>query len=51
LKLRTLRLPDVFQDHESPHKQYEDAGLNANGIIDAVLKALRVNSAGSVTSA
>ncbi|WP_221791891.1 1-deoxy-D-xylulose-5-phosphate synthase [Aquisediminimonas sediminicola] len=51
LKLRTLRLPDVFQDHESPHKQYEDAGLNANGIIDAVLKALRVNSTGSATSA
>jgi 1-deoxy-D-xylulose-5-phosphate synthase len=45
LKLRTLRLPDVFQEHDSPHKQYEDAGLNASGIVDSVLKALRINSA------
>ena len=46
LKLRTLRLPDVFQEHDSPAKQYADAGLDADGIIDAVLKALRVNSVG-----
>ena len=46
LKIRTLRLPDVFQDHDSPDKQYEDAGLNAAGIVDCVLKALRHNSAG-----
>jgi 1-deoxy-D-xylulose-5-phosphate synthase len=45
LKLRTLRLPDVFQDHDSPMKQYDDAGLNAPQIVDTVLKALRHNSA------
>ncbi len=46
LKLRTLRLPDSFQDQNAPMKQYDDAGLNAPGIVDAVLKALRVNSVG-----
>jgi 1-deoxy-D-xylulose-5-phosphate synthase len=46
LKIRTLRLPDVFQDHDSPQKQYDDAGLNAPQIVDTVLKALRHNSAG-----
>jgi 1-deoxy-D-xylulose-5-phosphate synthase len=46
LKIRTLRLPDIFQDHDSPDKQYDDAGLNAPNIVDTVLKALRHNSAG-----
>jgi 1-deoxy-D-xylulose-5-phosphate synthase len=46
LKIRTLRLPDVFQDHDSPDKQYDAAGLNAPQIVDCVLKALRHNSAG-----
>ena len=45
LKLRTLRLPDVFQDHDSPQKQYDEAGLNAPQIVESVLKALRINSA------
>ena len=46
LKIRTLRLPDVFQDQDNPDKQYDLAGLNAGGIVDCVLKALRHNSAG-----
>jgi 1-deoxy-D-xylulose-5-phosphate synthase len=46
LKIRTLRLPDVFQEHDAPQKQYDEAGLNAPQIVDAVLKALRHNSAG-----
>ena len=46
LKLRTLRMPDQFQDHDKPEKQYDEAGLNAPQIVDTVLKALRVNSAG-----
>jgi len=46
LKLRTMRLPDRFQEHDSPTKQYDDAGLNAPQIVETVLKALRVNSAG-----
>ncbi len=46
LKIRTLRLPDVFQDHDAPDKQYDIAGLNAPQIVECVLKALRHNSAG-----
>ena len=46
LKLRTMRLPDLFQDHDKPEKQYDEAGLNAPQIVETVLKALRVNSAG-----
>ncbi|MCX7864976.1 MAG: 1-deoxy-D-xylulose-5-phosphate synthase, partial [Novosphingobium sp.] len=46
LKIRTLRLPDVFQDHAPPDRQYDEAGLNAPQIVEAVLKALRHNSAG-----
>ncbi len=48
LKLRTLRLPDVFQEHDSPAKQYADAGLDAAAIVETVLKALRMNSVGVV---
>jgi 1-deoxy-D-xylulose-5-phosphate synthase len=44
LKIRTMRLPDIFQDHDSPDKQYDAAGLNAPQITDTVLKALRHNS-------
>ncbi|HKH28869.1 MAG TPA: 1-deoxy-D-xylulose-5-phosphate synthase [Sphingomicrobium sp.] len=46
LKIRTMRLPDRFQDHDKPEKQYDEAGLNAPQIVETVLKALRVNSAG-----
>ncbi len=46
LKLRTLRLPDRFQDQDKPDKQYDEAGLNAPHIVDTVLKALRRNSVG-----
>lgn len=46
LKIRTMRLPDMFQDHDAPEKQYDAAGLNAPHIVDTVLKALRHNSAG-----
>ncbi len=46
LKIRTMRLPDRFQDHDKPEKQYDEAGLNAPNIVETVLKALRVNSAG-----
>ncbi len=45
LKLRTMRLPDVFQDQDKPELQYAEAGLNADGIVDTVLKALRWNEA------
>ena len=43
LKLRTMRLPDRFQDQDKPELQYDEAGLNAPHIVDTVLKALRWN--------
>jgi len=51
LKLRTMRLPDIFQDHDRPEKQYADAGLDAEAIVDTVLKALRINSVGVIEGA
>ncbi|MFL6784709.1 MAG: transketolase C-terminal domain-containing protein [Sphingomicrobium sp.] len=47
LKLRTMRLPDTFQDQEAPHRQYDEAGLNAPHIVGTVLKALRRNDVGA----
>ncbi|MDB5709924.1 MAG: 1-deoxy-D-xylulose-5-phosphate synthase, partial [Sphingomonas bacterium] len=44
LKLRTMRLPDLFQDQDKPDTQYAQAGLDAEAIVDTVLKALRHNS-------
>ena len=46
LRIRTMRLPDLFIDHDDPAKQYDLAGLNAPQIVDTVLSALRHNSAG-----
>jgi len=45
LKIRTMRLPDAFQDQDKPDLQYKEAGLDADGIVETVLKALRHNSA------
>ncbi|MGE4323952.1 MAG: 1-deoxy-D-xylulose-5-phosphate synthase [Sphingobium sp.] len=47
LKLRTMRLPDIFQDQDKPEQQYADAHLDAAGIVDTVLTALRHNSVGT----
>jgi len=44
LKIRTLHLPDVFQDQDAPHAQYEAAGLNASHIAAAALQALGVEA-------
>ena len=46
LKLRTLRLPDRFQDQDKPERQYADAGLDAEAMVATVLAALRRNSVG-----
>ncbi len=34
--IRTMTLPDVFQEHDSPDKQYETAGLAAADIVRVV---------------
>jgi 1-deoxy-D-xylulose-5-phosphate synthase len=40
LRIRTLTLPDIFQDHDSPEKMYEFAGLDARSIAAQAIKAL-----------
>ncbi len=40
LKIRTLTLPDVFQDQDSPVKMYEAAGLTARHIAAMTIEAL-----------
>ncbi|HZQ13743.1 MAG TPA: 1-deoxy-D-xylulose-5-phosphate synthase [Pseudolabrys sp.] len=40
LKIRTMVLPDVFLDHDSPNAQYDTAGLNARHIVATALTAL-----------
>jgi len=40
LRIRPLTLPDRFIDHDTPARQYEQAGLSARHIADAALGAL-----------
>ncbi|MDP3855895.1 1-deoxy-D-xylulose-5-phosphate synthase [Phenylobacterium sp.] len=44
LKVRTLNLPDIFQDHDKPEAMYADAGLDAEGIVRGALAALGVDN-------
>jgi 1-deoxy-D-xylulose-5-phosphate synthase len=46
LKVRTLTLPDVFQDHASPAAMIAEAGLGADGIVAAALKTLGLSDLG-----
>jgi 1-deoxy-D-xylulose-5-phosphate synthase len=41
LVLRTLALPDRFQDHDDPQRQYDEAGLNAASIAQVIEASLR----------
>ncbi len=40
LKVRTMTLPDIYQDHDSPTKMYDQARLNAPHIVETVMRAL-----------
>jgi 1-deoxy-D-xylulose-5-phosphate synthase len=40
LKIRPMVLPDRFQEHDKPEKQYEEANLNAKHIVAQALLAL-----------
>ena len=44
LKVRTMTLPDVFQDQDSPYNMYETAKLNAAHIVERVREALGMES-------
>jgi 1-deoxy-D-xylulose-5-phosphate synthase len=41
LKIRSMILPDVFQDHDNPVKQYDQAELNAKHIVAQARAALK----------
>lgn len=45
LKVRTLTLPDIYQDHNKPEAMYAQAGLDAAGIVRTVEAALGQPSA------
>lgn len=45
LKIRTLTMPDAFLDHAKPEDQVQSAGLDANGIVQAVLAGLGQDAA------
>jgi 1-deoxy-D-xylulose-5-phosphate synthase len=42
LKIRTMVLPDLFLDHDTPAKQYDTAGLNAAQIVATALDAMGI---------
>lgn len=46
LTLRTMWLPDAFQDQNKPEPQYDAARLNAEHIVETALAALRHYSGG-----
>ncbi|RPG95822.1 MAG: 1-deoxy-D-xylulose-5-phosphate synthase [Candidatus Pelagibacter sp. TMED165] len=43
LKFRSMILPDIFIDQDSPLKMYDQAGLNSNAIIDKIEDTLKSN--------
>jgi len=45
LKVRTMTLPDTYQDQDSPARQYDQAGLTAPHIVSTALKALGIDEA------
>jgi 1-deoxy-D-xylulose-5-phosphate synthase len=45
LKIRTLTLPDIFQDQDKPELMYAQAGLDAEGIARGALSALGIDNA------
>ena len=47
-KVRPMVLPDTYQDHDSPARQYEEAGLTARDIVATALQALGVEGKAAV---
>jgi 1-deoxy-D-xylulose-5-phosphate synthase len=43
LKFRSMILPDIFIDQDSPEKMYETAGLDSESIVDKVEETLNSN--------
>jgi 1-deoxy-D-xylulose-5-phosphate synthase len=47
LKVRTMVLPDIFQDHDSPAAMYVKAGLDAKSIVAKVFETIGKGAAGA----
>ncbi|MEH3143834.1 MAG: 1-deoxy-D-xylulose-5-phosphate synthase [Methylobacterium frigidaeris] len=45
VRVRTLTLPDSYQDHDTPEKMYAEAGLDAASIVNAVEAAIPAKEA------
>jgi 1-deoxy-D-xylulose-5-phosphate synthase len=43
LKFRSMILPDIFIDQDSPEKMYEIAGLDSDSIVNKVKETLNSN--------
>jgi len=48
LKIRSMVLPDIFIDQDSPNAMYAQAGLDAKGIVTKAFEALGQNMHGEV---
>jgi 1-deoxy-D-xylulose-5-phosphate synthase len=46
LKIRSLVLPDIFIDQDSPNAMYAQAGLDSKGIVAKAFEALGQNIRG-----
>ncbi|MCJ2010991.1 1-deoxy-D-xylulose-5-phosphate synthase, partial [Methylobacterium sp. J-076] len=40
VRVRTLTLPDTYQDHDKPEKMYAEAGLDAASIVKVATDTL-----------
>ena len=43
LKFRSMILPDIFIDQDTPEKMYEKAGLNSLSIANKIVETLNSN--------
>jgi 1-deoxy-D-xylulose-5-phosphate synthase len=50
LKIRPMVLPDVFQEHDAPVKQYDFAKMNAEHIVAKALEALGQEEAAAIVA-
>jgi 1-deoxy-D-xylulose-5-phosphate synthase len=48
LKIRSMVLPDIFIDQDSPNAMYAKAGLDTKGIVAKAFQALGQNIQGEV---
>ncbi len=49
LKIRTMHLPDIFQDQDKPELMYEEAGLMAHHIASLAIEALGRGDVAAIT--